>query len=260
MMDKLNKSIIKQIKALQNKKTRIEKQLFIVEGEKIVNELIHSSFKIETVIGVKEWIDSNNNILNNRQIKTFFAKEEELFSVSSFKTPNQVVAVAHIPESALDVNLLSDQLTLAMDDIQDPGNFGTIVRLADWFGIQNIICSENSVEVYNPKVIQSTMGAFMRLNISYVDLRDFIKAYKNRTKLKVYGTTLSGSNIYSSELTQNGLIVMGNESHGISAELEPYIDQWITIPTFNNSCFRTESLNVSVATAIICSEFRRREK
>lgn len=259
-MNKLNKSIIKQIKALQKKKTRNEKRLFIVEGEKIVNELIHSSFKIETVVGVKEWIDSNVNILNNKQIKFFYAKEEELSSISLLKTPNQVVAVAHIPESTLQIQYLSDKLTLVLDDIQDPGNLGTIIRLADWFGIQNIICSENSVEVYNPKVIQSTMGAFMRLNIFYVDLQDFIKEYKNRTKLKVYGASLAGSNIYSSELTQNGLIVMGNESHGISAELEPYIDQWITIPTFNNSCFRTESLNVSVATAIICSEFRRREK
>jgi RNA methyltransferase, TrmH family len=259
-MNKLNKSIIKQIKALQKKKTRNEKRLFIVEGEKIVNELIHSSFKIETVVGVKEWIDSNVNILNNKQIKFFYAKEEELSSISLLKTPNQVVAVAHIPESTLQIQYLSDKLTLVLDDIQDPGNLGTIIRLADWFGIQNIICSENSVEVYNPKVIQSTMGAFMRLNIFYVDLQDFIKEYKNRTKLKVYGASLAGSNIYSSELTQNGLIVMGNESHGISAELQPSIDQWITIPTFSNTRFKTESLNVSVATAIICSEFRRRVK
>lgn len=259
-MDRLSKNVIKQIKTLRNKKTRIEENSFVAEGEKIVNELIHSSYKIDSIIGLKEWIDDNVKQLNIKNIKTYCANEEELSSISSLKTPNKVLAVAHIAENIFDIELLKDKLTLALDDIQDPGNFGTIIRLADWFGIQNVICSENSVDVYNSKVIQASMGAFLRVNVVYLKLPVFFSEYKNKVNQIIYGAALKVESIYNTNLDSSGLIVLGNEARGISHEINPFINRWITIPSFNLRSEKTESLNVSIATAIICSEFRRRVK
>jgi TrmH family RNA methyltransferase len=163
-----------------------------------------------------------------------------------------------MPEYSLDFESLKDKLTVAIDDIQDPGNFGAILRICDWFGIENVVCSNNSVDIYNPKVIQASMGAFLRVNVFYEDLDSFIEKYKSATSNLCYGTFLEGENIYTSELKTSGLIVFGNEGQGISESVEAQIENKLFIPPFSKITNHAESLNIASAASIICSEFRRR--
>ncbi|MBA3900722.1 MAG: RNA methyltransferase, partial [Bacteroidetes bacterium] len=168
-------------------------------------------------------------------------------------TPNEVLVLVHISKNQLNVIKLKGQLSIVLDEIKDPGNLGTIIRIADWFGIKNIICSENSADLYNPKVIQSTMGSFIRIDVFYEDLKLFFESYKSTVHHTIYGALLEGGDIYRKNLSSEGIILMGNESKGISESLKPFIDEAVSIPSFGGA----ESLNVSVATAIICSEFKR---
>lgn len=183
-------------------------------------------------------------------INLFEVTETELQKISTLQTPQSILALVHIPKQTdIDVNRLKNKFSLVLDDVQDPGNFGTIIRTADWFGIKNIICSEHTVEAYNPKTVQSTMGSLCRVNVQYTSLNDFLAT----SKLPVYGALLNGANIYKTQWNNEGLILLGNEGHGISKELIEKINFPVTIPRFGDA----ESLNVAVSAAIFCSEISR---
>ena len=233
----------KFVNSLKQKKFRTQYNCFLVEGVKMVDELLLSNYEVEHLFATATWKE-NNSTVNCIEIS-----EKELNSITSLKTPNEVLAVVKQKETCL--TDLSSQLTIALDQIQDPGNLGTIIRTADWFGVQNIICSEDSVEKYNPKVIQATMGSFFRVNVKYSNLKEF---FSSNSELRVYGSLLEGKNVYEKQLKPEGsVLLMGNESKGISKDLLPLITEEITIPSFGNA----ESLNVAVATAILCSESKR---
>jgi TrmH family RNA methyltransferase len=253
----ISKNAIKSISLLQQKKYRDEQQLFIVEGDKIIKELHKSEMVIDKIVALEDWYYKNPEILNSTGAEIYVAKNVDLMRMSNFKTPNQVIAVAKYKRSKFEPIDIKNKLTIALDVIQDPGNMGTIIRLADWFGIENIICSNDSVELYNPKVIQSTMGAFIRVNVFHTDLSKFLKTAKN-AGISIYGAFLDGENIYKTELKSTGIVVMGNESKGISPEIAEFVSNKLSIPSFSILSSKTESLNVAVATAVICSEFRRR--
>lgn len=234
----------KFIISLQQKKFRILHKVFVVEGVKMVDELLEADFEIEQLYATTNWIAQRKNTSVEE------VSEKELNSISSLKTPHEVLAVVRQRPTQVIANNIG--LTLALDTIQDPGNFGTILRTADWFGIKQIVCSNNCVESYNPKVIQATMGAIFRLNISYTNLADFFIMHKDAL---VYGALLEGENVYEADLKSNGnILLMGNESQGISEELSSIISHPLMIPKLGQS----ESLNVASATAILCSEFARR--
>jgi len=249
----ISQSKIKLINSLSKKKYRDLNKLFIAEGEKLVFDLIQSSVEIKWVITQNEWLEKHSIPKNIEVIETSY---QYLKKISQLKTPPHIIAICKIPLKELSESFVSNSLSLALDDIQDPGNLGTIIRLADWFGIQNIICSTNTVDAYNPKVIQASMGAITRVNIFYTNLKKFIESQIN-IETPVYGTFLDGDNIYTQKLASNGIIVMGNEGNGISASIENLISQKLLIPTFSNHLEVSESLNVSTATAITLSEFKR---
>ena len=249
----LSKSKISLFKSLSIKKYRLQHNLFIAEGEKIVNEIIKSNFSIKYIIHTEKW--TNNFHTKNAEIIN--VKLSEIDKITNLKTSPQVVAIVDIPRNDLHISSLKSKLTLAIDDIQDPGNLGTLIRICDWFGIENIICSQNSVDVFNPKVIQASMGSFLRVNVHYVNLHDFINEYKNTTDNVCYGTFLDGENLYNCEKQECSLIILGNEGKGISEEVENLIDKRLFIPPFNAEQ-HSESLNISIAGAVVCSEFRRK--
>jgi TrmH family RNA methyltransferase len=236
----------KFVSSLKQKKFRTERGLFIVEGVKLVQELLLSNYQISAIYATKSWMDKNQEV-DSANISE--VSEKELLRISSLTTPNEVLAVVEQKVSQLET--VSSQLNIAIDKIQDPGNLGNIIRTADWFGIQNIICSKDSVDLYNPKVLQATMGSFFRMNIVYTDLAEF---FLENTRLTVYGALLDGEDVYQKELNSAGaVLLMGNESKGISEALKPFITEKVLIPNFG----KAESLNVATATAILCSEFKR---
>ena len=242
--DKIKMSLSNQqkkfVKSLQLKKNRIKYNLFLVEGEKIVEELLNSDFEVVGVFATKNWNGSFVGSLTE-------VSEQELASISTLKTPNNVLAVAKQKQQQLSNNF--SKPIIALDTIQDPGNLGTIIRTADWFGINNIVCSESCVEMYNPKVVQATMGSIFRLNIVFTSLVDF---FKENEHLQVYGALLDGKNCFTTTLrADNSVLLMGNESVGINPKLFPYIHEKISIPKFGHA----ESLNVAIATSILCAEF-----
>jgi len=239
----VSKNQIKLITSLQQKKYRLANKLFFAEGVKVIQELVESNFELEHLF------TSRNDFEKVLDSKKSVVDESDLKKISALSTPNSCLAVFKIPAEKL---IIETGLILALDSIRDPGNLGTILRLCDWFGITQIICSKQTVDVYNPKVVQSTMGSIARVNLSYIDLEDFI----SKTKLPVFGTFMDGVNIYQTTMPQEGIIIMGNEANGISAELEKLVKNRLTIPRFGN-LQKTESLNVATATAIILSEFRR---
>lgn len=239
----LTKSQIKLISSLHHIKYRYSNQLFIAEGTKVVQELLKSNFKLHHLFTTK------NNFENISPTKTSIISEDELKKISALSTPNNCLALFEIP---LQENISEKGILLVLDNIKDPGNLGTILRLCDWFGIRQLICSRETVDLYNPKVIQATMGSIARVMVSYVDLDSFLKT----TKIPVFGTFISGENIYKQSLPKEGIIIMGNESNGISKNLQKYIKHKISIPRFGN-LQKTESLNVANATAIVLSEFFR---
>ncbi|TDW49769.1 TrmH family RNA methyltransferase [Flavobacterium sp. 270] len=239
----VSKNQIKLISGLHQKKQRSANQLFFAEGVKVIQELLQSNFELEhlyTTLNDFESVQISKRTLIN---------EQELKKISALSTPNTCLAVFKIPAEN---PIIDSGLILALDDIRDPGNLGTIMRLCDWFGIKQIICSKETVDIYNPKVVQATMGSITRVNVSYLDLKTFL----SQTKLPVFGTFMDGENIYQSNLPQNAIIIMGNEGNGISAEIEKMITSRITIPRFGD-LQKTESLNVASATAIVLSEFKR---
>lgn len=238
----LSKSQIKFINGLRKKKQRTENQLFIVEGIKAVEDMILSKMPLHQLYATSLY----NNELNIDQITLI--SEKELKMISQFSTPNQILAIFKIPQP--DSHNHKD-LTLVLDDINDPGNLGTIIRLCDWYDT-NLICSKNTVDCYNPKVVQATMGSIARVNICYQDLSEFL----NTSERPIYGAVLNGSVVYQTSLPQKAILIMGNEANGISSAIEKYVQNPITIPQFGKNQ-NTESLNVATATAILCSEFKR---
>lgn len=249
-MTTLSKNKIKYIHSLALKKIRKEEQVFLAESPKVVEELA-AYFPCRFLAATSSWLKANPTISANEIAEV---TQDELSRTSLLKTPQQVLAIFEQPQYTLDSQVVRHSLCLALDDVQDPGNLGTIIRLADWFGIKDIICSPNTVDVYNPKVIQATMGAIARVKIHYTPLTDFIRSVGN---IPVYGTFLNGENIYGQELANNGLIVMGNEGNGISPEIETLVSHRLYIPNYPQGQKTSESLNVAIATAIVCSEFRR---
>ncbi|MBQ3121220.1 MAG: RNA methyltransferase [Bacteroidaceae bacterium] len=250
----LSKNLIKLIRSLEMKKFRKESGLFVAEGEKIVFDLIAAGMECVKLIATKRFLASLPALDGTEIIET---DDDELKKASFLRTPQGIMALFRQRDEACDFSVASRELSLALDDVQDPGNLGTIIRIADWFGIENVFCSQGTVDVYNPKTVQATMGALARVNVHYVDLPKFLSAARE-AGAPVYGTFLNGGNIYEHGLSAAGVIVMGNEGKGIGAECERLVSDRILIPNFPAGRATSESLNVSTATAIVCSEFRRR--
>ena len=252
----LSKNKIKLIQSLNRKKDRDENGLFLVEGNKMVEEAIASGYIIETLIFTNKFFDQFPHI---KQISAELIEtdKESIQRASLLQNPQDAMAIVRKPTSKIPELSLQTELYLSLDFIQDPGNLGTILRIADWFGIHAVICSENTVDVFNPKVVQASMGAIFRVKTIYTDLSRFIED-SVKQQIPVYGTFMDGENIYTTQLSKNGIIVMGNEGNGISEEISPMISRRITIPNFSDSVNKSESLNVAIATSICCSEFRRK--
>lgn len=240
----VSKNQIKLITSLQQKKYRKQEQLFFAEGVKVVQELLNSNFELQDLFTTKQ------DFLTVPKNKVHAISEAELKKISALTTPNTCLAVFKIPKAK---EMVEKGLIVALDDVRDPGNLGTIIRLCDWFGIETLFCSEESVDIYNPKVVQATMGSISRVNVVYGNLETFL----SQTKLPVFGTFMDGKNIYQEELPKEGIIIMGNEANGISTSVEKLVSDRIAIPRFGNLQV-TESLNVATATAIILSEFKRK--
>lgn len=240
-----SKSQIKLIRSLSQKKYRAKHGLFLIEGKKGINELLDSKLRLHSLY-------TTENIFSAPKEKTFLITEADLKKVSNLTTPQTALAVFHIPR------VISPEvggLQLVLDDVQDPGNLGTIIRLCDWFGVEDLICSAGTVDCYNPKVVQATMGSIARVRIHYSDIKVYLEMARKETT--VYGTFLEGENVYTEDLASEGVIVLGNEANGISSQIEELVSRKLLIPRFGKA-EKTESLNVATAAAIFLSEFNRR--
>ena len=243
----ISKNQIKFIRSLQLKKNRDVHNCFIVEGEKMVEEILQSDFVLTEIFTTKYW-----NLLIDSTIKIHRISEKELERISTLKNPNTLLAIVEKPKRGLNISKIQNGLTLALDNIKNPGNLGTIIRVCDWFGVKNIICSNNSVDVYNPKVIQATMGSITRVNVYYTNLEETIKNLPNKSP--IYGAFMDGKDISDLNLETNALLVMGSESFGISKEVSKLITEKIAIKREKKGA---ESLNVAIATSILLYEFKR---
>lgn len=253
----ISKNKIKYIHSLEQKKNRDAEHVFVAEGPKVLADIvaIHPD-KLRTIIATEDWISANSDKIGLSHVETITVTTAELSKTSFLCHPQQAIGVFEKFDTELPDMTHGNTLTLALDGVQDPGNLGTIVRVADWFGIENIVCSHDTVDIYNPKVVQATMGSVARVNVAYTDLATFLDSLPKKTP--IYGTLLEGKNMYATQLTNNGVIVMGNEGKGISKEIRRRVTQAIRIPNFPESRETADSLNVAIATAIICAEFRRR--
>ncbi|APY01235.1 TrmH family RNA methyltransferase [Lacinutrix venerupis] len=237
----LSKSQIKLITRLKQKKYRIADGFFVAEGIKVINELLNSSLQLHFLFTTESFVDNNE--------QEILITENELKKISFLTTPNKALAVFKIPEQK---NIETKGLIVALDSVRDPGNLGTIIRLCDWFGVKELICTKETVDCYNPKVVQATMGSITRVNISYLDLNMFLA----ETKIPIFGAFMDGENVYKKQLPKEGIIVLGNEANGISKNIEKQVTERIAIPRFGD-LQETESLNVATAGSILLSEFRR---
>ncbi len=239
----VSKNQIKLITSLQQKKFRQSLNLFIAEGVKVIDELLESNFELEHLY------QTSDLFIKVNPTKKTIISQSDLKKISSLTTANNCLAIFKIPvpQNSKDANLI-----IALDTINDPGNLGTIIRLCDWFGVTQIVCSNECVDVYNPKVVQATMGSIARVNVVYTNLETFLK---NSNK-EIFGTFMDGKNVYQEKLPQNGILILGNEANGISLEIEKLVTKKLSIPRFG-TIQKTESLNVATATAIFLSEFKR---
>ena len=240
----ISKNQIKYIRQLELKKHRKEDGVFVAEGPKVVGDLLRAGFKARQLFATTDWH------YEGQEAQT--VTNDELRKVSFLQHPQQVLGIFELPSPSSSLPAPHSPLSLALDGVQDPGNLGTIIRIADWFGIATIYCSEDTADAWNPKVVQATMGSIARVQVIYTDL----KALLQEAEVPVYGTLLDGKNIYDQPLGKEGIIVMGNEGNGISAPIRQLVTHRLLIPQFHEG---PESLNVAIATAITCSEFRRRE-
>jgi TrmH family RNA methyltransferase len=247
----LSKNKISYIQSLKQKKYRSQYKTFVAEGSKLIFDLL-PHMKCQLLVLVD---DMKENTISFQIEETIIATQTEIKKATHLATPPDAIAVFYQKEHDYSQIDLTHKLSLILDSVQDPGNLGTIIRIADWFGIENIICSHDTADVYNTKTVQATMGALSRVNIHYANIIELIAKYSNS---HIYGTFLNGENIYTEKLTPEGFIVMGNEGKGIRPEIENLITHRLYIPSFSNNTTTSESLNVAVATAVVCSEFRRR--
>ncbi len=237
----LSKNQIKLLISLQQKKFRLKHELFLIEGVKVVHEFLASNWEVTELFHTSEYLSEHT--------KSTLISPSELKKISSFKNPNKVIATVRVPKTKTPAK---QGLTVCLDAINDPGNLGTIIRLCDWFGVAQIICSKDTVDVFNPKTIQASMGSITRISIIYMDLLNYL----NSSSLPKFKADLNGSNIHHSTLPEEAIVIMGNEANGLSDTIKKSIDNSITIPQFGIKK-ETESLNVATATAIILNEFRR---
>ena len=252
----LSKNRIKQINALQQKKYRNESRTFVAEGHKVVMELLRSPLKVREIFATSDWIAQHAARFPGVKVKE--ASDAEIKKISAMQTACNVVAEVEMkPETSFSLD--ANTLYLAMDSVRDPGNFGTIIRIANWFGVSTILASNDCVDLYNPKVIQASMGSAFRIDVQYCDLPKALASAK-KIGLPVYGTFLDGDNIYTASLSNKGVVVLGNEGHGILPETSAQITRRILIPCGASAAEAPESLNVATATAIVCSEFFRQSK
>lgn len=245
----MTKAEIQQLRALKDKRERDRERLFIAEGEKLVEEILDSHFVVRRVLTT----DAKHKGANIELIT-----KQEMERISQLTTPTTMLAVVEQPNNRLSIDKLCHKLVVALDGVQNPGNLGTIIRLADWFGVEEIICSRECADCYNPKVVQATMGAILRVRIHYVDNLSKLLHEARNMGMNIYGTLLDGNNIYHEKLDNKGIIVMGNEGRGVSDECRNMLTHKLLIPPFPADCPTSESLNVAMATGIILSEFRRR--
>lgn len=248
----LSKNKIKYIHSLEQKSHRNEENAFLAEGPKLVGELL-GNFRCKLLVAKAEWLRANPNVHAQETIEV---SREELTKASLLKTPQDVLAVFEKPQDKFDMPEIRDSLSLALDNVQDPGNLGTIIRIADWFGIGHIFCSIGTADAFNPKTVQATMGALARVRLHYCDLKELLRSLDK--DIPVFGTFLDGENIYTTELSSCGVIVMGNEGNGICKEIEKTVNKRLLVPHYPQGKTTGESLNVGAATAIVCAEFRRR--
>lgn len=245
----MTKADIQLVRALADKRGRTEHGLFVAEGEKLIGELCASYLQVRRIFTLE-------GIFEGPGVEVVAPREMERLTL--LKTAGNSLALVEIPHYGIDMGSLTGKLTLALDGIQNPGNLGTIIRLADWFGITDIVCSEDSADCFNPKVVQATMGAILRVRVHYTDLGEFL-AEAGKRRIPVYGTFLEGDNLYKTELSPEGIVVMGNEGRGITPQTARSITRKLFIPPYPADRRGSESLNVAMATGIICSEFRRRQ-
>lgn len=244
----LSKSQISFVNALHHKKQRKEHALFITEGIKSITEFLDSDYTVDTIFCTSEYLQKFGKI--TQKVKLLEVTENELKKISTLTTPQHALALVQIPKKThIDAESFKGKFSLVLDGVQDPGNLGTIIRTAEWFGFSAIICSPDTVEAYNPKVVQATMGSLSRINVYYTDLC----ALFDYNKLPVYGALLEGENLYQTSFGKEGFLVLGNEGKGISENVVSKVDHAVTIPRFGNA----ESLNVAVSAAIFCSELKR---
>ena len=257
LLNMLSKNRIKQINSLQIKKYRQESGTFVAEGTKVVLELLRSDMRIKEIFAVPEWILSNAEKFSNTIITAVNAVE--IRKLSAMTTACSVVAEVYMPKHPNKPEFKKGVTYLALDGVRDPGNLGTILRIANWYGINTVLASNDSADMFNPKVIQAAMGSAFRIRVDYCNLPETLLEARNNG-IDVFGTFMDGENIYNAEISHGGIIVMGNEGHGISDEVSSAISRRIAIPCGCDSATAPESLNVSSATAIICNEFYRAKK
>jgi len=253
----ISKNKIKHIISLQKKKVRDEERLFVIEGDKIVKEFLAANFPIKMLIAKPEFLNSLSSEFTRNADELETVSYDELKQISTLKTPHNALAVVRMPEQEMIISEIIRDYCVALDCVQDPGNMGTIIRAAGWFGIKNIICSMDCVDVYNPKVIQSSMGALLHVNVFYADLKKLCTT-AILYSIPVFGTMLEGTSIYDHKLDKKGIILFGNESKGISEDLIPVITDKIKIPKFSTACEGIDSLNVGMAASVVFSEFLRK--
>ncbi len=255
----ISKNRLKYVRSLEMKKYRKAEGVFVAEGHKLVGDLL-DVFECRYLAATSEWLSANAAWVERQRrsgVEVDEVTDEELKRASFQETPQQVLAVFKQLTYEVDVNEVArKQLCLVLDDVQNPGNLGTIVRLADWFGIEHIFCSKGCADIYNPKTVQATMGGIARVRVHEADLPELLSRLDK--DIPVYGTFLDGENIYGKELENRGLIVMGNEGKGVSKEVEAFVTERLYIPNYPEGRETSESLNVAIATAIVCAEFRRR--
>ncbi|MBO5686933.1 MAG: RNA methyltransferase [Alistipes sp.] len=243
----MTKAEIQFVRSLSDKRVRDAERLFIAEGDKLIAEILQSGWRVRNLYALEGHFDGHAERVS----------EKEMERISQLKTASTSLAVVEQPRHKSVKSAPAGALSLALDGVQNPGNLGTIIRLADWFGVEDIFCSEDTADCFNPKVVQATMGAILRVRVHYLPLADFLR-HTRESGVEVYGTMLDGDNIYDTELASSGVIVMGNEGRGVSAECAASFSQRLLIPAYSAAGQGSESLNVAMATGIVCAEFRRR--
>ena len=243
----MTKAEIQFVRSLSDKRVRDAERLFIAEGDKLIAEILQSGWRVRNLYALEGHFDGRAERVS----------EKEMERISQLKSASTSLAVVEQPRHKSVKSAPAGALSLALDGVQNPGNLGTIIRLADWFGVEDIFCSEDTADCFNPKVVQATMGAILRVRVHYLPLADFLR-HTRESGVEVYGTMLDGDNIYDTELASSGVIVMGNEGRGVSAECVASFSQRLLIPAYSAAGQGSESLNVAMATGIVCAEFRRR--